>query len=496
MDSTNRHHFAAEVAALLQAGRVQAGLGLLSFRLQSHPDEAEWRFVMAIVQRQAGKLGEAAGTLAMLRETRPDDPAVQALDGRLHQSAEQLARRRAAARALMDEAEEAVEEGEVGSALARARAAVAMAPELVEPHALLAQLLVDAEPHAAQRHGDYAVCLEALADEDEPESPAETPGRWSTAWRLAMAEWPAWLLLDSVACLVISLPLCIVVAYPSAVWLGANTGGLALVREMLAETAGSIVLAGLAATLWMWFTGGCYGTQRLVVMAGKLGLGGLAGGLLGVGLKRFGRRWAGIVGALGLVALLSVLLCGSVVLLPLAIVGLPAFLFVVPLIVLRGERTGRAMQQSYQAIKPDWLAWAASVCGLTLAVTVLGALSLLCPAWGIVAAFRTESVVLMLTWLVLGLLGHSIFFPLAWGLSHVASFAGLLAYRDVFGEAGFRAVPLALYAPDEDDDEHEPEAESEPDVADESGPADIRPAGDELGDPVGVDADDREDAGT
>ncbi len=483
MDSTARDHFAAEVAALLRAGRTQAALDLLAYRLQCLPEEAEWRLVLAVLQQRAGRPGEAAASLAALRDTRPDDAALEALAVRLSDDDAGRARRRRAAAQLVAEAREAAAEGELGAAVARGRAALAMAPESAEPHALLAELLADAEPHAAQRAADYAACL-AVLDDGEPSGEPdedEAPGPWAEAWRLGMAEWPGWLVLDSTALLVIALPFCIVAAFPLAVWLGVRSGaGGDFAREMLSQTAGPVALATLAAWLWTVLSSCCYGAQRLVVMTGRIVRGQLVGELLRVGSQRFRARWADLSGLVAAASLAAAVLGATVLLSPVAVLMLPLLLIAPALIVLRNEPAGRAVALSARAVQADYGAWVASVAAVSLAVTVLGGLSLLCPTWGVVMALRQPSLAVALLWLLAGLVLHGVFFPLAWTIAHVASFAGLLAYRDIYGDAGFRAVPLALVATDDDE---------------LPGPADVRPAGDELGGTVAGESDDREQTG-
>jgi hypothetical protein len=167
---------------------------------------------------------------------------------------------------------------------------------------------------------------------------------------------------------------------------------------------------------------------------------------------------------------------------------MPLLLFTPLLIVLDDAPTSRAAARSAQAIQPDYWRWVVSSAAVGLSAKILGVLSLVCPAWGIVMALRQPDLMVALLWLVMGLLAHTLLFPLAWAIAHVGSFAALLAYRETFGDEGFRAVPAALVdAEDEEDD----------DVDDESaGPAEVGPAGDELGDAVGDEPDDGDDAGT
>lgn len=453
MDPTARHRFAADLADLLRAGRAQAALDLLAQRLLTTPDEPAWRFVMAILQQREGRPGEAAATLAALAAARPDDPAVAALTTRLDDDAGRL-RREQAARQLVDDAREAAADGELEAAIARARAALAMAPESPEPHRLLAELLADSAPEAARRAAEYAVCLAAFEEPeiepvlDEPEA----PGRWAEAWRLGMAEWPGWMMLDAVALFVIALPYCLVAALPLAVWLGARSGaGTVYAREVLRQASGPLVLAALAAWLWSVLAACCYGAQRLVVMCGRMHLGRLQGRLLRVGWKRFAASWAGLSATVGLASLLAAALTASVVLSPLVPLLAPLLLFAPALMVLRREPPVRAVAQSARAVLSDYGSWVGSCAAAGLGVSVLGGLSLACPVWGIVLALRQPSLAVALLWLVLGLAAHAVFFPLAWAIAHVGSFAGLLAYRDTFGEAGFRAVPLAMVEDAADD---------------------------------------------
>jgi len=487
MDSSARDLFANEVASLLRAGQMQTALDILAFRLQSLPEEAEWRLVMAILQQRAGRPGEAAATLAALRTTRPDDPAMKAMSLRLADDDAGRERRRRAAEQLVDEAREAVDEGEREAAIARGRAAVEMAPEAAEPHRFLAELLAETEPHAAQRAADYAACLSVLERDQPDESDQETsPGRWREAWRLSMAEWPGWLMLDSLALLVIVLPLCVVLAYPVALWLGARSGGgTELAWQTLSQSLVLVEVGGCLAWAWMVLASCCYGAQRLLVMTGRMSHGRLRVGLLGLGFRRFLQRWAGLTIGYGTATLVATVLTLSVILFPVALLALPLLLFTPLLIILDDELTGRAAVRSAAAIRRDWLPWVVSSATVGLSSKILGVLSLIFPAWGIVMALRQPSLTVALLWLVGGLVAHTVLFPIAWAIAHVGSFAALLAYRDTFGDDAFSAVSVAM-ADDEDD-------EASDDLA---GPADVGPAGDELGDAVADDPDDGDDAGT
>ncbi|MCC7493207.1 MAG: class I SAM-dependent methyltransferase [Fimbriimonadaceae bacterium] len=340
----------------------------------------------------------------------PGDPLVSGLARRLAEPGAQQPARWAAATALLSEASAQQSAGDLAAALSRARAALALAPELALVHTVLAALHVARrEVAAATVHVELARALEAL--DPAPEEPAAAPAgpAWATwrraGWRWAGRDLAAWVFLDGLAAVLLLVPLLL---------------GLGLLGVQRGQGVGGWITAA-AAGGWLAYGLPRYLAGRLLVRLRQVVTGELEAGLLALGQSL-------LAPARGRLTVWSLLLSSPLLLLA------PRLVYVRWLLLLDGRELWPAADESWRRTAGGplgWLLWwlLATVPPLLALLLALGA------PYALLSGPPPD-----LGRLLQAGLAAALALAAGWLWAHASQAANLLAYHDLWGPAGLRAA--------------------------------------------------------